>query len=305
MTTERYAAAEWLTLRPERLRVQRIGFALAVGLPLVGVGVAALEAHRIGLTWVEPIILLVMLIVSGLGIEAGFHRLFSHRAFETERWVRMAFAIAGTSALQGPVLYWVANHRLHHAHSDGPDDPHSPHQPARGRLSGLVHAHVGWIFGSRRPSPGRYARDLLRDPDMIWVSRHHLWWVAIGLAVPAVLGATLAGSLEGAWRGFVWGGPVRIFIAQHTTYAVNSLCHVVGRRPYRSNDRSTNLRLLALPTFGGALHNNHHAFPSTATNDFAPWDLDPSGWFIRLLAALGLARNLKRPTAAQRKSRQA
>lgn len=293
----------WLPLRPARLRAQRIGFALATALPLLGVVVAAFEVGRIGFTTVEAVTSSVMMVVSGVGIEAGFHRHFSHRAFAAKPWVRVALAIAGTTALQGPVLYWVANHRLHHAHSDTPDDPHSPHASGRGRLSGLLHAHLGWIFGARRPSPGRFARDLLRDPLVVWVSRRHLWWVAAGLLAPAVLGWAMTGTALGAWRGLLWGGFVRIFVAQHTTYLVNSACHTIGRRPFASGDRSTNLRILALPTFGGSMHNNHHAFPSTATNDFTVWELDPSGWFVRLLAATGLAWDLKRPTAAQRKRR--
>ncbi|MCB9685579.1 MAG: acyl-CoA desaturase [Alphaproteobacteria bacterium] len=293
---------ETLFLRPDRLREQRVAFLLATALPAIGALAAPVATAAAGhLGWPEATFL-PMLVVSGVGVELGYHRLLAHRAFETVPAVRLLFAAAGATAVQGPPLYWVANHRLHHAHSDGPGDPHTPHGHPRGRWAGLWHAHLGWIFDASRPNPGHWARDLLADRALMRVNRLHLLWAALSVVLPALLGAATEGA-SGALRGALWGGLLRIFVAQQGTYAINSLCHVIGTRPYRSNDLSTNVGWLALPSFGGSLHNNHHAFPSTATNDLDPGQLDPSGWVVRGLAAVGLAWDLRRPSEEQRRRR--
>lgn len=240
---------------------------------------------------------MLMFTITGFGIEAGYHRLFAHGSWKTTRTIRILLAIAGNMGVQGPVLYWVAHHRLHHPNSDRPLDPHSPNHHPRGLWAGLVHAHVGWFFSEKRASPGRFARDLLQDKTIMAVNRLNVLWLVLSVALPAIVGGLGTWSLEGALVGFLWGGLLRIFVGQHFTYFINSVCHVFGTKPYKSQDHARNLWWLVLPTFGAGLHNNHHAFPASATYDFRWWHLDPSAWFIRGLERLGLAWDLRRPPA--------
>ena len=284
--------------RPARLRLQRVGFALAVTIPALGAVAAPLYSLHVGPSLVEPLSFSTMLTISGVGIELGYHRYFSHQAFSAKPWLRALLAIAGNTAVQGPVMYWVAHHRLHHARSDREGDPHSPHL-RRSPWRGFVHAHVGWIFASTRASPGRYARDILNDRALQWIDRRFLLWITLGLFAPALVAGLVSWSLRGAVAGFLWGGLLRVFVAQHTTYAVNSLCHLFGARPFAGRDQSRNIGWLVLPTFGGSLHNNHHAFPSTADNGLSPGELDPSALLLRVCSALGWVWDVKKPTPAQ------
>ena len=289
----------WLEVpRPARLRLQRAGFVAATVLPFAGAVAAVVFSCATGFTWVAPTTFLLMLVVSALGIEVGYHRLFSHASFQASPGLRAFLAIAGATAVQGPVIYWVAHHRLHHASTDRAGDPHSPHL-FRSRLRGFLHAHLGWIFAPTRASAGRFARDLLNDRRLAGINRHFLLWILLGLVVPAAIGAVGTRSWQGAVAGLLWGGFARVFVAQHTTYAVNSICHLFGRQPFTGKDQSRNVDWLVLPTFGGSLHNNHHAFPASADLRFFPGELDLSGLFIRLMARAGWAWDVKRPSDTQ------
>jgi stearoyl-CoA desaturase (delta-9 desaturase) len=209
------------------------------------------------------------------------------------------------------VISWVADHRKHHAFSDSEGDPHSPHVGheggLRGALRGLAHAHVGWLFiHTHRGARERYAPDLLSDPIVRFVDRTFVLWVAVGLLVPFGLGAALGGSIEAGLTGLLWGGFVRIFVVHHITYSINSLCHFFGRRRFDTGDESRNLTWLALPSFGEAWHNNHHAFPTSAAHGLRRWEraLDPSAAVIRGLEMLGLAWDVVRiaPERQERKT---
>jgi stearoyl-CoA desaturase (delta-9 desaturase) len=280
-------------------RASRIGNVLGVILPFVFllVAIVLLWNRFVGPT--ALVITAVMYVLGGgLGISVGFHRLFSHRSFDAPPAVRGAFAILGSMAMQGPIIRWVANHRTHHAHPDMEGDPHSPHLSEhgglRGALAGLWHAHVGWIFEPDRPPEERYARDLLDDPLISFIDRTFIVWVLGGLLLPFGLGYALTGTLDGALLAMLWGGPVRIFLVHHATFAVNSLCHFAGRRRFATHDESRNLVWLAPITFGEAWHNNHHAFPNSAFHGLRPWELDLGGLVIRGLEQLGLASNVTR-----------
>jgi stearoyl-CoA desaturase (delta-9 desaturase) len=280
-----------------------VAFALSVILPALGTVAAIIVSLRRGFSWVEPTTFMLMFVITGLGIEAGYHRLFAHGSWKTTPRIRMLLAIAGNMGVQGPVLYWVAHHRLHHPNSDRPLDPHSPNHHPRGFMAGLLHAHVGWFFSENRASPGRFARDLLQDRAIMAVNRLNVLWLALSVALPAAVGGLGTWSLEGALVGFLWGGLLRAFVGQHFTYCINSVSHVFGTKPYKSQDDARNLWWLVLPTFGAGLHNNHHSFPASATYDFRWWHLDPSAWFIRGLARLRLAWDLKNPPAEVYKGR--
>ncbi|MCB1743120.1 MAG: acyl-CoA desaturase [Gammaproteobacteria bacterium] len=280
----------------DALRWQRNLALLIVVTPMLGVLGAGYLAYTSGVSIIDIALLLVMYVASVIGVEAGFHRHFTHRAFAAHPTVRALLAILGSTAAQGPVLFWAAMHREHHAHSDRPGDPHSPRASSEGVMAamrGLCHAHVLWLF---KPLPQDFAArvpDLLRDGFVFRLHRNYPWWVILGLVLPALLGGLLTQSWRGALSGFLWGGLVRVFLVHHATWSVNSLCHSFGSRPFNTGDRSTNNPLLVLSSLGGCWHNNHHAFPTLARLDFRWWQLDICGWFIRLLQIAGLAWNVR------------
>jgi stearoyl-CoA desaturase (delta-9 desaturase) len=285
----------YIAVRSTRLRLQRIFFALSVIIPALGAVAAVIVSLRVGFSWIEPVTFLVMLVITGLGIEAGYHRLFSHGSWKTIPLIRVLLAIGGNMAVQGPILYWVAHHRLHHPNADTPLDPHSPLNHSSGGVAGFMHAHVGWFFSGNRASPGRFARDLLNDKTIMMVNRLNVLWLFLTLALPAAIGGIGTLSLQGALVGMLWGGFFRTFLGQHFTYFINSVCHVFGTKPYLSQDNAGNVWWLVIPTFGAGLHNNHHAFPGSASYSFRWWHLDLSGLFIRGLERVGLACDLKCP----------
>ena len=234
-----------------------------------------------------------------LGVTVGLHRHFTHRSFEAGRGTRATLAILGCMAGQGPVVFWVALHRLHHEFSDREGDPHSPNlagRSLRGRIAGLLHAYLGWTVRHEVPNARFYAPGLLKDPLIAWIDARYYLWVALGLAAPTLAGALLLGGWLGAAEGLIWGGLLRMCAGHHAIWCITSLAHVVGHRSFDSKDHSTNNFWLALPTLGESWHNNHHAFPSAPALDFHWWQIDISGATIRLLARLGLARNLRMPS---------
>jgi stearoyl-CoA desaturase (delta-9 desaturase) len=244
-------------------------------------------------------ILGVMYVLTGLGVTVGFHRLLTHRSFQTSKPVEYAFAALGSMAVQGAVIAWVADHRKHHAHTDEEGDPHSPHvghgAGVRGVLRGLWHAHAGWLMTDHgRADWQRYGRELYEDRGMRFLSRHFVALVLLGLAVPALAGFALTGTLAGAATAFLWGGLVRVFLVHHITWSINSVCHFMGTRRFDTDDRSTNVFWLALPSFGESWHHNHHAFPRSAVHGLRRWELDPSGLVITAMEKVGLARKVVR-----------
>ncbi len=240
-----------------------------------------------------------MYLLTALGITVGFHRLLTHRSFQTSKPVEYAFAVLGSMAVQGPVISWVADHRKHHAHTDEEGDPHSPHVGHGGGiggvLSGLWHAHSGWLLSTQgRADWKRYARDLHEDRGMRVIARHFVPLVLASLLLPALAGYAVSGTLAGAATGLLWGGLVRIFFVHHVTWSVNSVCHFIGTRRFDTDDRSTNVFWLALPSLGESWHHNHHAFPRSATHGLRRWEIDLSALVINALEKLGLARNVVR-----------
>jgi len=261
--------------------------------PFMLLGLAAWQTWGGDLTWPDLVGLAVAYALCGAGVTVGFHRLFTHRSFKTGPVLRFVFGVLGSAAVEGPLIEWVSNHRKHHQFSDEHGDPHSPHGHGHGlpgALRGLAHAHVGWILkGDAASEPDRYAKDLLADPVVRFVDRTFVVWALAGLAVPFALGYGLSGSVAGGLTALLWAGAVRLFLLHHATFSINSLCHFFGRQPYATGDESRNLAWLAIPTFGEAWHNNHHAFPTAARHGQRRWQLDPSWWVIRMLERSGLA----------------
>jgi len=295
------------TVRPGTSFVSQLAGVVAVVVPPIGV------LSAMGLLWgvafgvVELVLLVILYLLCGLGITLGWHRYFSHRGFDTSRPMEVVLAILGAMAMQGPLTQWVTDHRKHHALSDQEGDPHSPHAGRGagvfGAVTGLLHAHVGWLFSTKGMERGpHYARDLYGDPIMRWLDRLYLVWVALSLGIPFAVGYAFGGT-SGGLAALVWAGLVRIFVFQHATFAVNSICHMFGRRDYRSRDESRNVWYLAPFSLGESWHNNHHAFPASAKHGLGRRQLDISWLTISMLQRLGLVWNVKRPTAEQRARR--
>jgi stearoyl-CoA desaturase (Delta-9 desaturase) len=251
------------------------------------------------LQWQDILILVLSYVVIGTGVTVGFHRLLTHRSFKCHRLLRAAFAALGSAAAEGPVIDWVATHRKHHQFSDVDGDPHSPHVDHGsgwlGALRGLAHAHIGWVFSDMEVADERrYAKDLLADPLIRFVDRTFVLWVAAGLAAAFGLGVALTGSVLGGLTALLWGGAARIFLLHHATFSINSLCHFFGNHDYDTGDESRNLAWLAIPTWGEAWHNNHHAFPTSYRHGMRWWQIDPSAMIIRAMEAVGMAWDLVR-----------
>jgi stearoyl-CoA desaturase (Delta-9 desaturase) len=293
----RRGAAEMVALEHES--VDRLANAVVIVGPLASVVLAAWLAWGGSLHWQDLVVLATTYLLTGVGVTVGYHRLFTHRSFQTTRGLRALLAVLGSMAVEGPLLEWVSTHRKHHRYSDQLGDPHSPHAERgpgwRGALRGLAHAHLGWMFrGESIANPRRYAKDLLADRDMRFISRAFPLWVMAGLALPFGLGVALTGSLVGGLTGLLWGGAVRIFLLHHATFSINSLCHYFGRQPFVTGDQSRNLGWLAPITFGEAWHNNHHAFPSSARHGLGRHQPDPGAWLIGALERCRLAWNVVR-----------
>jgi stearoyl-CoA desaturase (Delta-9 desaturase) len=290
--------------------LDRVITGLVTVVPILLLGLAAWQAWSEALRWSDLLVLGIVYLVTGLGVTVGFHRLLTHRSFSTSPLLRGVFAALGSAAIEGPVISWVADHRKHHACSDREGDPHSPHVGhgggLMGSLRGLYHAHLGWLFvHTQRGSKERFTPDLLADPVIRFIDRTFVVWALVGLAIPFGLGVAIGGSVAAGLTALLWGGAVRVFVLHHVTYSVNSLCHMFGRKSFETKDESRNLAWLALPTFGEAWHNNHHAFPTSAVHGLGRWQLDPSALLIIGLEKLGLAWDVVRPTRARQAAKTA
>jgi stearoyl-CoA desaturase (delta-9 desaturase) len=280
-----------------------LGRRVATGLLIVGPVLAV--AVAVPLLWGRAVTALDLVLAAGLyvmtghGITVGYHRMFTHQSFRPNRALKVALGIAGSMAVQGSVLSWTANHRRHHVHSDRVGDPHSPHQHAPGvlgRVRGFTHAHFGWLFGEDTTSVARFAPDLAKDPDVVALDRLFPLLAVLSLLLPFVAGLLLSGTFHGAVTAFVWAGLVRMALLHHVTWSINSVCHVTGRRPFVTGDRSGNVAALAVASMGESWHNLHHALPSSARHGVGPGELDSSARLIRLFELLGWATKVRWPT---------
>jgi stearoyl-CoA desaturase (delta-9 desaturase) len=261
--------------------------------------------------WVRPldlVLLVVMYFLSAGGITVGFHRLLTHRSFQTFKPVQYLFAILGSMAVEGPVIGWVADHRRHHAFADEEGDPHSPHVGRDGEeaatLSGLWHAHVGWLFDHPTAVEAeKYAPDLLEDRGMRVIGWLFPLWVTLGLLVPFGIGWAVTGELAAGLSALFWAGLVRVFLVHHVTFSINSICHFFGRRRFATDDESTNVFWLAIPSLGESWHHNHHAFPRSATHGLRWWEVDIGALVVRSMKRLGLAWNVVLITPERQRQR--
>ncbi|MEV4759358.1 acyl-CoA desaturase [Micromonospora sp. NPDC049559] len=273
-----------------------------VVVPLLALLVAVPVAWGWGLGWVDVGLAAFFYVVTCLGVTVGFHRYFTHGAFKAGRGVRIALAVLGSMAVQGPVLHWVADHRRHHAFADREGDPHSPWlfgtSPAA-LARGFWHAHMGWLLDRDLTNQQRFAPDLLADRDLRLVQRLFGPLTVATLLLPAVLGGVLTGGWWGAVTAFFWAGLVRIALLHHVTWSVNSICHMIGERPFATRDRSANFWPLAILSMGESWHNLHHADPTCARHGVRPGQIDISARLIRVLERLGLVHDVRWPSPAR------
>jgi stearoyl-CoA desaturase (Delta-9 desaturase) len=281
-------------------RAHKLVNLIGVPAPLVGliVAVALLWDRAIGP--LELGLMIALYVLTCLGVTLGYHRMFTHRAFESSRAFRVIIAVIGSMAVEGSVITWVADHRKHHAFTDHEGDPHSPHLSGPGfwgGVKGLWHAHIGWLFETVGTAEReRFAPDLVKDRSLRFVDRTFGLWVTVSFAIPFAIGWIVGGGLGSAATCLLWGGFVRVFLLHHVTWSINSVCHFFGRKRFDIDDESRNVFWLAPLSMGEAWHHNHHAFPTSAWHGLRPWEklADPTGLMIAALEKLGVVWNVVR-----------
>jgi len=271
-----------------------------VVVPLLAVLAIVPVAWGWGLGWHDVVIGLVFYVISGMGISMGFHRHFTHSSFKGNKPLRVALAIAGSLAIEGPLLVWVADHRRHHKYSDKEGDPHSPWRFGddwKALTKGFLFAHMGWMFNGNRTSQRKFCPDLLADRPMRRISNLFPLWVAVSLLAPALIGGLWSMSLTGALTAFFWASLVRIALLHHVTWSINSVCHTFGNEDFASRDKSRNVAWLAIPSFGESWHNLHHADPTCARHGALKGQIDISARVIRWCEQLRWAWDVRWPDA--------
>lgn len=275
-------------------------------LPFIAFIAAIVYYWGTGITLVSLLILIAFYSFTTIGIGVGYHRLFTHKGFQVKPWLKVMLALAGAFAIQGPVIRWVADHRRHHAFSDRPGDPHSPHlhdgEGWMDMFKGLWYAHIGWFWDGQETMATKYAPDLLKDKALVWLDKNYGYWILLSFLLPALIGFLITGTMAGFVEGLIWGGAVRVFFLHHVTWSINSVCHVFGKRPYKTRDLSRNNFIFGVLAFGEGWHNNHHAFPAAAVHGFHWWQIDVNGITIWLFEKLGWVWNVNRATEAQKSS---
>jgi stearoyl-CoA desaturase (Delta-9 desaturase) len=290
-------------ITPEEIRFQRRMAVLFTVGPLAGVVIAMVLLWGSGISTLDFGLFLGFYLFTGLGITVGFHRLFTHRSFEVPTPVRWLLAVAGSMAVQGSIIEWVATHRRHHAYADEFGDPHSPHlveeTGLKGVLRGLWHAHIGWFLSPEDTVTDRWAPDLEDEPLIAKVNGQFAWLTLATFVAPPVIAFALTFSLWAAFTAFIWGSLVRVFLLQHVTWSINSICHFFGEKPFEIRDEARNNWPLSVISFGESWHNNHHAFPTSARHGLLRGQFDPGWRVIRTLQQLGIARNVRLPSDQQ------
>ena len=285
-----------------KVRVEQWALGAFIGVPLLALIAAIPLAWGWGVTWHDLVIAAAFYAVTGHGITVGFHRYFTHGAFKAKRPLRVALALSGSMAVQGPVIRWVADHRRHHAFSDQDGDPHSPWrygQSLRALSKGMLHAHMGWLFDAEQTNQRRFAPDLLADRDIRVVDKLFAPLTGVSLLAPALIGGLWSMSFTGAATALFWAGLVRVSLLHHVTWSINSICHTVGNRPFRTRDKATNVWWLAPLSMGESWHNLHHSDPTAARHGVDRGQIDSSARVIQAFEKLGWAWDVRWPSTGR------
>lgn len=292
------AATDLLAANQRKPVREQIALFVAVTVPFLAVVSAAPMWSAWKLSWGIAVLTISFYAISMLGITVGFHRLFTHRAFRANRALKICLAVAGSLAIQGPLQRWVADHRRHHAFADREGDPHSPWRFGNGMfavLKGMGFAHLGWLFDRSETNSDVFAADVAADGDLVIISRLFGLFVVASVALPPSIELALGASASHVLAALFWASLVRIFMVHHVTWSINSICHVIGDRPFSTRDRATNFWPLAILSMGEAWHNGHHASPGCARHGVERGQIDASAWLIRAFERLGWATNVKWP----------
>lgn len=253
----------------------------------VGLHIACLGVIWTGINATAAILCIVLYVVRMWAITAGYHRYFSHRSYKTSRVFQFILAFIGSSATQKGVLWWAANHRHHHQHSDTEEDVHSPIQ------DGFLWSHIGWIMSEDYLTyDDERVKDLSKYPELRWIDKYHLVSV-VGLAVLCYFIGSWTGA--GAFTTLIWGYFVSTVAVSHVTFSINSLTHMIGKRRYVTSDDSRNHWLLALLTLGEGWHNNHHYYQTSARQGFYWWEVDISYYTLVFLQWIGIVWDVRVP----------
>jgi stearoyl-CoA desaturase (Delta-9 desaturase) len=276
----------------------RLLVAIFVGVPMLALIAAVPLAWGWGLGWHDIVIAVVFYTISGLGISMGYHRYFTHGSYKAVTGMRVALAIAGSLAIEGPVLTWVADHRRHHKYSDKEGDPHSPWRFGsswQALSKGLVWAHMGWLFDPNHTSMEKFCPDLLADSKIRLLSRRFDVLVAVSLLAPALIGGLWSMSFTGALTAFFWGSLVRVAFLHHVTWSINSICHTFGKDEFEVRDKSRNVNWLAILSFGESWHNLHHADPTCARHGALKGQIDVAARLIWVAERFGWVYDVRWP----------
>ena len=279
-------------------RLDRFLVGLFVAVPLLAVLAAVPLAWGWGLGWHDIVIGFAFYVIAGFGVTMGFHRHFTHCSFKAAKPLHIALGIAGSLAIEGPVLVWVADHRRHHKYSDKEGDPHSPWRFGndwKALTKGFLYAHMGWMFNPNRTSQQKFCPDLLADTAIRRISKTFPLWVAISLLTPALIGGLWSMSLAGALTAFFWASLVRVCLLHHVTWSINSVCHTFGHEDFDVRDKSRNVAWLAIPSFGESWHNLHHSDPTCARHGALEGQIDISARAIWIAEKLGWAWDVRWP----------
>jgi stearoyl-CoA desaturase (Delta-9 desaturase) len=279
--------------------VHRVLIAIFTTFPMLALVAAIPVAWVWGfLDWQTALVGIAFYLLSGLGIAMGFHRYFTHGAFKANRALKIALGVAGTLAVEGPILNWVSDHRRHHKYSDKEGDPHSPWRfgTSVGALTkGLAWAHMGWLFDRSTTSIQKFSPDWLADKDIRRVNRLFPLMVAVTLLAPALIVGLWTMSWQGALIALFWAGLVRVSFLHHVTWSINSICHTFGKREFDARDKSKNVAWLAVLSFGESWHNLHHADPTCARHGVFKGQIDIAARCIWMAEKFGWVWNVRWP----------
>jgi stearoyl-CoA desaturase (Delta-9 desaturase) len=287
--------------------LERVLVAVFVAVPMLALLAAIPLAWGWGLGWHDVIIAVAFYYFTGLGISIGFHRYFTHRSFKAKQGLRIVLAIAGSMAIEGPVLTWVADHRRHHKYSDREGDPHSPWRFGndwRALLKGLAFAHIGWMFDGNHTSREKFCPDLLADRKIARISKYFALLAVISLLAPALIGGLWSWSWQGALTAFFWATLVRVAFLHHVTWSINSICHTFGKEEFEVRDKSRNVNWLAILSFGESWHNLHHADPTCARHGALRGQIDIAARLIWFFEKAGWVYDVRWPEEAKLSGKQ-
>lgn len=302
--SNRVLTASRTTWLERSLPIMRGGFILYTTLLALGTGLTIyLLYHGYG-GYRELVLFLSGYLISTIGIEIGIHRYFTHQSFKASKLLQAILALFAAISGAGPILYWASIHKSHHKYADHENDPHSPVFESAKKRNGLMkflHAHFLWIYSTRESTKNsgwiNNVSRLAQNRIVVFFDSTYLIWLACGIILPGLINGLITQTWMGVLLGVLWGGLFRLFVVANFSWIINSVCHVIGSRPFKDQtNNSRNNILLAIPTLGESYHNNHHAFPTSANLGFKWWQFDPGFWIIRFFKLLGWVSEINKPS---------